>query len=179
MYIDIIILLFLIIAIIRGYRKGFIKTVVYFISWIVAIVGAICLSGMLKTYFLEVPFFSQWFDLLNVSYLPVALSNSITATVAEICAGIVAFFLILIVIKIIFNIILSLIKALHRENSALSKVNKVLGGLTGFLKGAVLLWLAAMFIIPFVAALNSSGLAGIFDDSIILSALYGHGFILI
>lgn len=177
MFIDIAILLFLIIAFIRGYKKGFLKSVVYFFSWIVAIVGAVCASGILKTYFLEIPLFSQWFDLLNVSFLPVAFSNSITSTVAEICAGIVAFFMILIVIKIIINIILSLIKALHKDRT-LSKANKFFGGLTGFVKGALLLWLIAMFIIPFIAALNSSGLASVFDDSIILTVLYGQGFFL-
>lgn len=174
MYVDIVILLFLLIAIIRGYRKGFLKTLVYFLSWIAAIIGAVCISGMLKSYFLEVPFFSQWFDLLNVSYLPVALSNSITTTVAEICAGIVAFFLILIVLKIIINIILSLIKVLHKPY-VLRRINRVLGAVAGLFKGAVLLWLASMFIIPFVAALNSAALAGIFDDSIILTVLYGNG----
>lgn len=123
-YLDIILGVFLLIGVIRGLKTGFIRTITSLLAWIVGIYVAIHFSYFLLDYLEE--YLSWNAETLNIT----------------------AFILTLIIVVILFSIIGQFLTQLSKL-LALGLLNRLLGGVFGLLKSALILSVLLMFVSSF------------------------------
>lgn len=132
--VNIAILLFIVMEIINGYKKGFLESSVRLVGFIAAIVGAYLLKNSVSVYmYTHLPFFKFEGLFKGVSALNII--------VYEVISFILVFIVLLIVLKIIAKIT-NLVERVLSLIFFIGLPSKILGALVGFLQGMIILYFA-------------------------------------
>lgn len=145
-YLDIFIACFLVFGFIRGYTKGLIMELSSIIALILGIYGSIKFSDFTYSFFLKN--FPKLIESIDENYLKMA-------------SFVFTFLLIIVLISIIGKLITKLVKMIF-----LGFINKIMGGIFGSFKFALLLSLCLVF----SESLNTS--LNLFDTSILDSSFF-------
>jgi len=130
--VDLVIILFLILEIYSGYKKGFLESSIRFLGYIAAIIGAYFLKNPVSVFmYTHLPFFK-----LGGLFKGVSILNII---IYEVIAFILVFVVLLIVLKIVAKLT-GLVEKLLSFVFLLGIPGKILGALVGFIQGLVILY---------------------------------------
>lgn len=121
--------IYLIVETILGYRRGLVRSLLLFVSWIVSLAGAALLVREFVLRGNDLPQLTGIFE----DYLGPELS--------VMASMVFLFVLLLIMIKIFCNIIIHFLGIISNI-PIIGTADKILGGLFGFLKGAIVVALA-------------------------------------
>ena len=127
-----VIVIFLVLEVINGYKKGFLESGVRLIGSILIVVGAFLFKGPLSVYlYTNFPFFNFGGVFKGVEALNIIAYEIIT------------FVLLFVVLFIIFKIVCGVTKLIDRLLSLIFFIgipNKILGAVLGFVQGLVILY---------------------------------------
>jgi membrane protein required for colicin V production len=121
-------MIYLIIETILGYKRGFVKSVLLFLSWIISFGGSALLVREFVSNNEKLNEFSALFEEITGS-----------GVLAKMAACVLVFLIVMIMIKIICHIIIHL-SGIISDIPVVGTLNKLLGGIFGFLKGAILVF---------------------------------------
>lgn len=150
---DALIIVFLILGIMAGFRRGFIKQVVLLIGLIAVLVISYYLKNPVATFFYKhLPFFKFNGIIKGVSVINILLY--------ELLAFLIVFSILYLVLRIILKIT-GLIESLLKATIILGFISKILGGIVGLIESYII-----VFIILFVASQPYISLSGIEDSKV-------------
>ena len=162
---DVLIIALLGLFIYFGIRKGAAKSIVGICSFVITTVLFFLLKEPLQRLFLNLPFVEKWTadmatefsDKASLDEMSVLFSaaGSSAKQVADAVAGFVIGLIVFVVIFVIAMLLTRVFKGVFvkiMELPFLRIVNKAAGGVIGFVKGLVIVWLImALFMIPSVS----------------------------
>lgn len=134
--IAIILLLYLVIQVVRGYRKGFLKSALSLAAWILTFAIAYYTADLFKG--------------ITTQYIVKQPQNFVTDQIAYV----IAFALITIIVRILFGFLIHFINKIN-QLPGIGFVNKLAGGILGFTKG----FLVIMFVCFFISLMPKIGLS--------------------
>lgn len=135
--INIVIILYILLEIIAGYKKGFLESSIRFLGFIAAIIGAYILKNPLSVFmYTHLPFFKLGGLFKGVSALNIIIY--------EIIAFLIVFIVLMIAIKIIAKLT-GLVDRLLSLIFLLGIPGKILGAIVGFIKSLVVLCFVLFF----------------------------------
>jgi uncharacterized membrane protein required for colicin V production len=207
MILDLIILAILIICAVSGYVRGAVFTLVHTVGWIVALVGAFFATPYVSPWvrantayyaWLKDGFNDRFSSLTGIeaseNSLPEnirsllggvgsGIADNLSDTFADLLFALTIFVVLFLLIKVVLWIVLH---TLSREyNGHVGVVDGIFGLLIGLLKGAFLVFLFLLLLLPFinlmapnftdgvVASLNSSRIAKpLYDNNLLLILLH-------
>lgn len=136
--IDILIIVFIILCICSGYKKGFLESSISFCGFVLSLFVAYILKNKISVFlYTYLPFFNFYGLFKGVSILNIIIY--------EIIAFIGIFILLMIILKII-NKITGLVSKLFSLIVLIGLPNKILGGFIGFVKSIVILYFVIFFL---------------------------------
>ena len=135
--VNIVIILYILLEIIAGYKKGFLESSIRFLGFILAIIGAYILKNPLSVLmYTHLPFFKLGGLFKGVSALNIIIY--------ELIAFILVFIVLMVVIKIIAKLT-GLVDRLLSLIFMLGIPGKILGAIVGFIKALVILYFVLFF----------------------------------
>ncbi len=163
--VDILIVALLGLFLYFGIRKGAAKSIVGLCSFLFTVVLFFFIKNPLQNFFLDLPFVQNWTaemaknfgDKANLDEMSVLFSatGSSAKAVADAVAGFVVGLVVFVVIFVIAILLTRVFRSVFvkiMELPGLRIVNKAAGGVLGFLKGLVVVWLImAIFMVPAVS----------------------------
>ncbi len=150
---DALIIIFLILGIMAGLRRGFVRQVVLLLGLIIVLVLSFYLKNPVASFlYKHLPFFKFNGLIKGVSVINILLY--------ELIAFLVVFSILYLILRIILKIT-GLIESLLKATIILGFVSKILGGIVGLIESYII-----VFIILFVANQPFIHLSGL-DDSIV------------
>lgn len=134
--IAIILLLYLLIQVVRGYRKGFLKSALSLAAWILTFTVAY--------------YTADYFKGIVAQYIVKQPQNFITDQITYV----IAFILVTIIVRILFGFVIRFINKIN-QLPGIGFVNKLAGGILGFAKGCLVI----MFVCFFISLMPKIGLS--------------------
>ena len=151
---DALIIVFLIVGIMAGLKRGFVRQTVLLIGLVVVLVVSFYLKNPIAAFmYKHLPFFKFNGIFSGVSVLNILLY--------ELIAFLLVFSILYLILRIIIKIT-GLIESILKATIILGIVSKLLGGLVGFIEAYIII-----FMVVFVATQPFINLSGV-DDSIIV-----------
>jgi len=148
---DALIIVFLILGIMTGFRRGFIKQVVLLIGLIVILVLSFYLKNPVATFlYKHLPFFKFNGLIKGVSVINILLY--------ELIAFLIVFSILYLILRIVLKIT-GLIESLLKATIILGFVSKILGGLVGLIESYIII-----FIILFITSQPFINIKGLEDS---------------
>ena len=205
MIIDIAVLLIFLICIILGAKKGFVHSIIGFLSYIISIIICMYLYTPFKNFLYSNPYFYEIiidfqnniassinkYTFQEEGILPAVFSsalNSITGTVSEGLSEIAVSVIIAVIFMILIIISVKLIGKVLKlavKLPVLKQFNSLLGAAIGGINGIIVCYIAAAVIMFFIVSegnsliaeqLNSSVIgAYFFKNNILINLLVGLG----
>lgn len=158
MWIDILILIFLAVCIIDGYRDGLMKSLAYLAGWIAAVAAAYFLWDRVELF------------LINTLKLDDIIGRYASPEGTDLLMTAVSFLLVVTAVKILSNLLLPLFKGINRI-PILGGMNRILGGLFGAGKCIIILWILVFLIVPYAEGPGNNMLIRAFEDSRMMPVL--------
>ena len=150
---DALIIIFLILGIMAGFRRGFIKQVVLLVGLVAILVLSFYLKNPVATFlYKHLPFFKFNGIFKGVSILNILLY--------EVIAFLLVFSILYLILRIVLKIT-GLIESLLKATIILGFVSKILGGIVGLIESYIII-----FIILFITTQPFVNLSGV-EDSLI------------
>lgn len=203
---DIVILLIIALSIITGYGKGFIRTFLHAIGWILSMVLAFVWSPKVQEWLLantkvyenmkealidkfadSVPGATATFDILPkaLSEGVVAFTGNVSSFMAtrmtDIIFTVFSFVLVIFAIKLVLYILVGVLSKKNRRGLT-GMVDGVLGAVAGCVTGILLVYVLLALLIP-LAALASADLTQIIsnaiDNSFIVKEMYNNNLVVL
>lgn len=135
--VNVVVILFLLLEVYSGYKKGFLESSIRLLDFIAAIVGAYLLKNPVSVFlYTHLPFFK-----LGGLFKGVSILNII---IYEVIAFILVFVLLMVVIKVIAKLT-GLVDKLLSFLFFLGIPGRILGALVGFVQAIVILYFAIFF----------------------------------
>ena len=162
---DAVIIILLIVGVLGGMSRGFIKQTVLLLGIVLSIIISFYLKNPVATFFYKhLPFFSFNGVFKGVSILNILLY--------EVIAFLLVFSIIYLILRVILKIT-GIIESLLKATIILGFVSKILGGIVGFIESYIIIFIA-LFILsqPFIriTGIEESWLASkILDNTPIMS----------
>jgi uncharacterized membrane protein required for colicin V production len=136
--IDVIIILFMLLMGIIGWKNGFIRTIVSAVGIILVFVLSFYLKNPIAEWFsLNLPFFNFWGDFKNVAILNVVIYQ------------LIAFFIVFSILIAIYAVIVRISKFIEKilkMTVILGIPSKILGFIAGLVEGQIIVTIALMFL---------------------------------
>ena len=176
---DIIVVAIVVISLIIGYKRGFVKSISKLICWVVAIFVAKLLnpivSGFIKNSTMGEAItekFSEGTQSLIPENMPQFIAGTgegIALGLADVVISIVSVLIVVIATYIIANILVKVFN-LVAKLPVISFVNRLLGAFAGLATGVIIVYLLLALVVVF----NVSECQEMIDKSIIAYTLYRH-----
>lgn len=136
--IDVVIILFILLMGVIGWKNGFIRTVVSAVGIILVFVLSFYLKNPIAEWLsLNLPFFNFWGDFKNVTILNVVIYQ------------LIAFFLVYSVLMILYALVVKISKFIEKilkMTIILGIPSKILGFIVGIIEGGIITAIALMFL---------------------------------
>ena len=206
-WVDTIIVIILVYAVIQGFRRGFVHTFLHAVGWILAVVLGFVwyphvidflkentgyydtVRGMIAERIAEktgsaadsamtgIPEVIR--DLLDkaIDSASNAIANTLSASLANLIFNIIGFLAVAIAIKIIL-MLLTLLFSKEKRGGVIGVTDGFLGLFAGGLKGTILIYILLALMVPVASLSGSSFLTDQIDGSVIGSYLYDNNLIL-
>lgn len=157
---DALIIIFLILGIMAGLKRGFVKQVVLLIGLIAILVISYYLKNPVATFlYKHLPFFKFNGVIKGVTVINILLY--------ELIAFLIVFSILYLILRIILKIT-GLIESLLKATIILGFISKILGGIVGLIEAYIII-----FIVLFIATQPFINLSGV-DDSIVAQKILDY-----
>ena len=143
---DIIILLIIVISTIIGLAKGIMTKILGFLNFIISLVIAFYVASPISSLFIDTSFYNNMAN---------AIGSNGASAILLVISGLIVFILVFIVLKIIKGIFIRLLN----KGKILNVINKLLGGVLGFLTGV---FIATVYLLIFYGLANVDNNIGAF-----------------
>ncbi len=178
MIFDVLIIIILLYGAIRGFKRGFSRTIFSVIGWLISVLGAFIATPFVKEYLLQN---TNYYDKLmpsdvTFSSVPHIVENNITQITVNLLFTVAVFAICFIVLKILMWLIIALITKGDRK-SLTGMVDGFFGMIFGFLKSAIIACIFIACILPLteIFAPNITGsLETLLNSSYIAKLLYDN-----
>ena len=161
---DAVIIIILILGIMGGFRRGFVKETVLLVGLIAVLVISFYLKNPITTYlYKHLPFFNFNGIIKGISIINILLY--------EVIAFLIVFAILYIVLRVLLKVS-GLIESLLKATIILGFFSKILGGIVGFIESYII-----VFIIIFIANQPYIKVSGI-EESKVASYMLNHTFVL-
>lgn len=202
---DIIIVLLVLLSIINGYAKGFVRTFLHAIGWILSMVLAFVWSPKVQEWLLShTKIYDNMKELLTdkfadsvpgaaatFSLLPKSLSEGLdsftgnitslmTTRMTDIIFMILSFVLVVFAIKLVLYILVGLLSKKNRRGLT-GMVDGLLGTLAGAVVGVLLVYVLLALLIPLTALAGPDltlTIGGAIDKSFIANEMYNNNLVI-
>jgi uncharacterized membrane protein required for colicin V production len=207
MWIDVIIVIILIFAVVQGFRRGFVHTFIHTVGWILAVVlGFVWYPHVIdflkeKTGFYDsihgriadrvtenvgnttdsamtgIPEVIR--DLLDkaIDSATSAIANTMSDSLTNLIFNIIGFLAVALIIKM-FLMLLTMFFSKEKNSGFIGGVDGFFGLLAGALKGIILVYILLALMVPITSLSGSSFLTSQLDGSVLGSYLYDNNLIL-
>ncbi|MDX9888247.1 MAG: CvpA family protein [Anaerovoracaceae bacterium] len=203
---DIIVVLLVLLSIITGYAKGFIRTFLHAIGWILSMVLAFVWSPKIQEWLLShtkvyenmrelltekfadsVPGATATFDILpsslskGLSAFTGNVSSLMTTRMTDIIFTIFSFVLVILAVKLVLYILVGVLSKKNRRGLT-GMVDGVLGAVAGCVTGILLVYVLLALLIPLAALVGADLTQTInqaIDKSFIVKEMYNNNLIVL
>lgn len=207
MWVDGIIVIILIFAVVQGYRRGFVYTFIHTVGWILAVVlGFVWYPHVIE--FLKEK--TDFYDLIHgkvaeriaenvgntansamtgipevirdlldkaISSATDAIANTMSDSLTNLVFNILGFLVVAIVIKLVL-MTLTFLFSKEKNSGFIGGADGFFGILAGALRGIILVYILLALMVPVTSLSGSSFLIGQLDGSVLGSYLYDNNLIL-
>lgn len=178
MIFDVIIIIILLYGAIRGFRRGFSRTIFSVIGWLISVLGAFIATPFVKEYLLQN---TDYYDKLmppeiTFNSVPQIVENSITQITVNLLFTVGVFAICFIILKVLMWLIIALITKGDRKSFA-GMADGFFGMVFGLLKSAIVACIFIACILPLseIFAPNMTGsLEILLNGSCIAKLLYDN-----
>ncbi|MGI6732363.1 MAG: CvpA family protein [Anaerovoracaceae bacterium] len=207
MWIDIIIVIILIYAIIQGFRNGFVRTLFYTVGWLVAVVLGFAWYPHVVDYLKEK---TDFYHLVHgkvldrftesagtatgsiIDSLPNvlqdlfaqafenagnAMASSFADSLSHLIFNLIGFLVVILVMKLALSIITSLFSKKSR-GGIVGGIDGFLGLLAGGATGVIIVYISLALLVPFASLYGSTTIMNGLEDSIIGNYMYNNNLLL-
>lgn len=158
MWIDIIILVFMAVCVIDGYKDGLMKSLAFLAGWIAAITAAYFLWERVR------------FFLTETAKLDGIIGRYASPEGTELLMTAISFILVVIAVKILADMVLPVFSGINRV-PVFGGMNRMFGGLLGAGKCIIILWILVFLLVPYVEGHSDGMLSRAFEDSRMIPVL--------
>ena len=176
---DIIVVAIMVISLVIGYKRGFLKSVSKLFCWIIAIIVAKFLNPTVSQFVSKSfigEFIKQKFSETSQSLLPENIPQFIAGTgegiavgLADVVIGIVSILIVVVATYIIANLLVGALNIVAKL-PVISFANRILGGLSGLAIGIIVVYVLMTLVVVF----NVDECQEMIDKSIIAYTMYRH-----
>ncbi|MBE6020624.1 MAG: CvpA family protein [Clostridiales bacterium] len=135
MWIDILIVVFLAVCMIDGWKDGFLRSLTSFMSWVIAAAAGLLFLDRAEAF------------LANVLRLDMLIQRIASAEAADIALTVISFAAVVFIVKVAVEIIASVLKVVNRI-PVLGLLNRTAGAVLGAGKFIIILWILVALIVP-------------------------------
>ncbi|MDO4481888.1 MAG: CvpA family protein [Bacillota bacterium] len=158
MWTDIIILVFMAVCIIDGYKDGLMKSLAYLAGWIAAVTAAYFLWERVKQFLIE------------TAGLDGIIGRWVSPDSTELLMTAISFVLVVAAVKILADLVLPMFKGINKV-PVLGGINRIFGGLFGVGKCIIILWILVFLSVPYAEGHTDGMLYRAFEDSRMMPVL--------
>ncbi|MBR6701391.1 MAG: CvpA family protein [Firmicutes bacterium] len=136
MWIDILIVIFLAVCMVDGWKDGFLRSLTSFMSWVIAAAAGLCFMDRAESF------------LVNILRLDMLIQKIASAEAADVIITVISFAAVVIIVKIAVEIVASVLKVVNKI-PVLGLLNRAAGAVLGAGKFIVILWILVALIVPY------------------------------
>ena len=188
---DIVVIGIVAVCILRGYKSGFLKSLINIAAYIVSIVLSFLLHPMLSELLIKTPLYTFFVQKIEENY-PKAIAlqggtfldkyletaeGAVSEAIAGLLVSIVSFVLIVIICKILISLIAKVLNVFTRL-PVLKQFNSLGGAVAGGVIGILLVYVVMALVVAFAPAENFDKVTNEIHSSVFAKEIYNNNIIL-
>ncbi len=188
---DIVVIGIVAVCILRGYKSGFLKSLINIAAYIVSIVLSFLLHPMLSEILIKTPLYTFFVQKIEENY-PKAIAlqggtfldkyletaeGAVSEAIAGLLVSIVSFVLIVIICKILISLIAKVLNVFTRL-PVLKQFNSLGGAVAGGVIGILLVYVVMALVVAFAPAENFDKVTNEIHKSVFAKEIYNNNIIL-